>query len=154
MDSSSRTVLSGPVKAGLAIMAGVVVLAEVYFFRQDSGAMLIVLIGTAIVALLLVAYAAFLQWSQRRRAVPLEKGVLANTAVSPYRVSEPARRAALDELRKKFEGGLAKFRAAGKDLYSLPWYVIVGEPGGGKTEAIRHCNVGFPPGLQDYTQGA
>src|SRR5881394_3421694 len=28
------------------------------------------------------------------------------------------------------------------------------EPGSGKTEAIRHCNVGFPPGLQDQLQGA
>ena len=26
-------------------------------------------------------------------------------------------------------------------------------PGAGKTEAIRHCNVGFPPGLQDEMQG-
>ncbi|HEY7115711.1 MAG TPA: type VI secretion protein IcmF/TssM N-terminal domain-containing protein [Tepidisphaeraceae bacterium] len=152
--SSSRIVLSGPVKVGLAIMGAVVLLVEAYFFHQDSGAMLIILIGTLAVAALLVAYATFLQWSNKRRAVPLEKGVLANTAASPYRVSEPARRAALDELRKKFEAGVAKFRAAGKDLYSLPWYVIVGEPGGGKTEAIRHCNVGFPPGLQDYTQGA
>src|SRR5438477_158638 len=30
---------------------------------------------------------------------------------------------------------------------------IVGEPGSGKTEAVRHCNVGFPPGLQDQLQG-
>ncbi|MHC4286045.1 MAG: type VI secretion protein IcmF/TssM N-terminal domain-containing protein, partial [Planctomycetota bacterium] len=29
----------------------------------------------------------------------------------------------------------------------------MGEPGSGKTEAIRHCNVGFPPGLQDEFQG-
>ncbi len=39
-------------------------------------------------------------------------------------------------------------------MYSLPWYLLVGEPGSGKTEAIRHCNVGFPPGLQDQLQGA
>ena len=80
--------------------------------------------------------------------------MLSNGAAAPHGISEPARRASLDDLRRKFEQGVAKFRAAGKDLYSLPWYIIVGEPGGGKTEAIRHCNVGFPPGLQDYTQGA
>jgi type VI protein secretion system component VasK len=31
--------------------------------------------------------------------------------------------------------------------------VIVGEPGSGKTEAVRHSNVGFPPGMQDEFQG-
>ena len=31
--------------------------------------------------------------------------------------------------------------------------LLVGEPGSGKTEAVRHCNVGFPPGLQDPQQG-
>jgi type VI protein secretion system component VasK len=31
--------------------------------------------------------------------------------------------------------------------------VLLGEPGSGKTEAIRHCGIGFPPGLQDRYQG-
>ena len=48
---------------------------------------------------------------------------------------------------------MEKFATSGKDVYSMPWYVVVGEPGAGKTEAIRHCNVGFPPGLQDEMQG-
>ena len=30
----------------------------------------------------------------------------------------------------------------------------MGEPGSGKTEAIRRCNIGFPPGLNDQLQGA
>src|SRR6218665_1391812 len=40
-----------------------------------------------------------------------------------------------------------------KDLYKLAWYAIVGEPGAGKPEAIRHSGVGFPPGMQDEFQG-
>ena len=57
--------------------------------------------------------------------------------------------AKLDSLRKKFQEGVEAFRSRGKDLYALPWYVIVGEPGSGKTEAVRHCNVGFPPGMHE-----
>src|SRR5205085_1003043 len=67
--------------------------------------------------------------------------------------NDPARRARLDDMRKNFEGGVEKFKDAGKNIYSLPWYLLVGEPGSGKTEAIRHCHVGFPPGLQDQLQG-
>jgi type VI protein secretion system component VasK len=59
-------------------------------------------------------------------------------------VSDPGQRARLDDLRKKFQSGVDAYKSRGKDLYKLPWYVIVGEPGSGKTEAIRHSNVGFP----------
>lgn len=76
-----------------------------------------------------------------------------NSEATPGAVSDPARRARLADLRKNFEKGLERYRATGKDLYKLPWYVIVGEPGAGKTEAIRHSGVGFPPGMQDEFQG-
>jgi hypothetical protein len=56
-------------------------------------------------------------------------------------------------MRKKFQSGIEAYKSRGKDLYKLPWYAIVGEPGSGKTEAIRHSNVGFPPGMQDEFQG-
>ncbi len=110
--------------------------------------------GAVAVALILVSYARVLRAWRQRQSLPMQRAILDNGAASPHAISEPARRAALDDLRKKFQAGIAKFSAAGKDLYSLPWYIVVGEAGGGKTEAIRHCNVGFPPGLQDYTQGA
>ena len=31
--------------------------------------------------------------------------------------------------------------------------LLIGEPGAGKTEAIRHSDIGFPPGMQDEFQG-
>jgi hypothetical protein len=65
-------------------------------------------------------------------------------------VNEIAR---LDDLRGKFLEGVEVFRKHGKNLYELPWYVIVGEPGSGKSEAIRHSELRFPPGLQDKLQG-
>src|SRR5262245_28698706 len=76
-----------------------------------------------------------------------------NSEATPEALNDPARRARLADLRKNFEKGLERYRATGKDLYKLPWYVIVGEPGAGKTEAIRHSEVGFPPGMQDEFQG-
>src|SRR3712207_7685387 len=73
------------------------------------------------------------------RPTPFPYTTLFRSQAAPRVVaaSEPARRAALDDLRRKFAAGVEKFRATGKDLYTLPWYVIVGEPGSGKTEAIR-----------------
>ncbi len=110
-------------------------------------------IGIILVGLLVAVFYWLAQRFRRRKAKPMERGLRDNLATTPQGVSEPARRARLDDIRKNFEDGVEKFKSAGKNLYSLPWYVLVGEPGSGKTEAIRHCNVGFPPGLQDQLQG-
>ncbi len=64
-----------------------------------------------------------------------------------------SQRARLAELHDVFGKGLKAFADAGKDIYSLPWYIVCGEPGSGKTETIRHSGVGFPPGLHDEMQG-
>lgn len=116
-------------------------------------AIYVVLAGMVAIGLLLLAYQAILGVMARRKAAPMERAIAGNAATAPTGITEPARRARLDDLRKNFEGGVDKFRSAGKNLYALPWYLLVGEPGSGKTEAVRHCNVGFPPGLQDQLQG-
>jgi hypothetical protein len=78
----------------------------------------------------------------------------AQTAVAPKTLSDPNKRAALDKLRQKFQAGLQEFKKRDKDIYKLPWYVFIGEPGSGKTEAIRHSGIDFPPGLQNELQGS
>src|SRR5262245_47210426 len=45
------------------------------------------------------------------------------------------------------------YRSLGKDLYSIPWFLIIGESGSGKTEAIRRSNLDFPTSLNDFLQG-
>ena len=136
------------------IGAGAILGVAFLLFNGNPKAMLIVATGVLIVGLLLFVYRSILKMLQKRKANPLSMGIAGNAAAAPQGISEPARRARLDDLRRNFEQGVEKFRAAGKNLYSVPWYVLVGEPGSGKTEAIRHCNVGFPPGLQDQLQGA
>ena len=109
--------------------------------------------GLLLLGLLL---ALFFYWRRRRREWQAEAfgGELnQQSSLTPRGISDPARQARLDDLRKSFNAGVAKFKAVGKNLYQLPWYMIIGEPGAGKTEAIRHSGVGFPPGMQDELQG-
>jgi hypothetical protein len=143
--------MPAPVTVGLALFAGASLVSLMYFLPGRY--VYLIVFAMAGVALVVAVYALLLKGVRRRRAKPLEKGIVSNSAAAPQAVSEPARRARMDDLRKTFETGVSKFRSAGKSLYSLPWYAIVGEPGSGKTEAVRHCNVGFPPGLHDQFQG-
>jgi len=112
-----------------------------------------VMIGTLLLGVLMGVLHWLVGKVRKRKAKPMEKSLKDNSAATPQGVAEPARRARLDDLRKNFSEGVEKFKAAGKNLYSLPWYALVGESGSGKTEAIRHWNIPFPPGLQDQLQG-
>ena len=110
-------------------------------------------IGMAAVGVVTGLFGWLVHQRRARKARPMEQGLRQQGSGAPAGISEAGQRARLDDIRKRFDEGLEKFRAAGKNIYSLPWYTLVGEPGSGKTEAIRHCNVGFPPGLQDQLQG-
>ena len=128
--------LPTPVKVMAGVAGGGSVLLAVFLLLGDSPsrnkAMFIVLVGIICVALLFVAFKALVNWGKKRKANPLTQGIAGNAAAAPQGISEPARRARLDDLRRNFEQGVEKFRAAGKNLYSVPWYVLVGEPGSGK----------------------
>lgn len=135
---------------GLSVVGGMLLAANTFISPKAAG---FLMAGLVIVALLLVAYRKLLKILDKRKADPFTARLRENSAAVPQGISDPSHRAQLDDIRKKFERGLDVFKEHGKDLYSMPWYILVGEPGSGKTEMIRRCNVGFPPGLQDTLQG-
>jgi hypothetical protein len=99
-----------------------------------------------------------IKWLRKRRekqkAAAFGKDLLADGEEVPKGLSREEHRARLGEIREKFKEGLQRFKESGKDLYTLPWYLVLGEPGAGKTEAIRHSGITFPPGLHDELMGA
>ena len=51
------------------------------------------------------------------------------------------------QLRERFDEAMAtlkKTQSGGKNLYELPWYVIIGPPGSGKTTALLNSGLKFP----------
>ncbi len=68
-------------------------------------------------------------------------------------VRERFEKALLTLRRARFgEGGLLSgwsSKLGGRYLYELPWYLIIGAPGSGKTTALRHSGLNFP--LADAT---
>lgn len=119
----------------------------------DSKVAIIGVLGLIGVGLLIGVFWGWVQKRKEAKAAGFAGELQQQSGTAPGEISDPARRARLEDLRRNFEKGIATFKAAGKNLYDVPWYVIVGEPGAGKTEAIRHSSVGFPPGMQDEFQG-
>jgi hypothetical protein len=119
--------------------------------------MLSLWIALIIIVLALLLFGGYFWWQRRaakKRRELFTSAIETQTAAAPKAISDPNKRASLDKLRQKFQSGLQEFRSRGKDIYQLPWHVIIGESGSGKTEAIRHSGIDFPPGLQDELQGS
>ncbi len=149
-DETQKSISPVAAAAGGATAAGGL-LAAVFLFKSYLTTFLVLLM--AVLVPILGAYLFIVHRRKKKRSAMFKEGMDSSSAASPRGISDPNKRAKLDELRRKFVEGVQAYRSRGKDLSSLPWYVIVGEPGGGKSEAIRHSNIGFPPGLQDELQG-
>ncbi|MDQ2926791.1 MAG: type VI secretion system membrane subunit TssM [Pseudomonadota bacterium] len=122
----------------------------------------------AIVALfaLIIAWRA---WRARRGNSAVVKQLLA----SPASEKGEADSADMAAVRQRFEKALLTLRRArfgagggtlagwkaklnGRYLYELPWYLIIGAPGSGKTTALRHSGLKFPlasAGSEDAIRG-
>jgi hypothetical protein len=143
-----------PIKTGVlyfAVVVGVFVILKSNKLDQTTKTFLIVLL--VLLAVITGIYFAWKAFTQKQQNKQFGGDISQHSSATPRGVSDPGQRARLDDMRKKFQSGIEAYKSRGKDLYKLPWYVIVGEPGSGKTEAIRHSNVGFPPGMQDEFQG-
>lgn len=99
------------------------------------------------IILLCIAVVVLRRVRARYAARKLERELLAQAAAGP---APPDRQAEIVELRVQLEKGVralkqSRLGAQGRDsLYTLPWYVIVGPPGAGKTTALKHSGLNFP----------
>lgn len=153
MSLSAVSNLPTPMKVGAAVVGGAGVLS-ILSIVGGGKVVAIAASGLIVVALVMVGHKKLMKWRAKAKAAPLMSKVSENAKAAPQQVSDAAGRARLDELRKKFESGITEFRKAGKDIYTLPWYMLIGEPGSGKTEAIRHAQLPFPQGMNDPLQGS
>jgi hypothetical protein len=55
-------------------------------------------------------------------------------------------RQALKELSDKWTEALGKLQGTGLNVYSLPWYLLIGEPQSGKSTTLKNSGLEFPVG--------
>ncbi|MEJ0095444.1 MAG: type VI secretion system membrane subunit TssM [Methylocella sp.] len=83
----------------------------------------------------LVASAGLYRWRRRRKGVErIARGMSVDESDAPLLTARM--KEALSALRNR--GGLAKY------LYDLPWYVVIGPPGSGKSTALVNSGLKFP----------
>jgi type VI secretion system protein ImpL len=99
------------------------------------------LIAIAVVVLLWVGSALLRKLRAFKASDRLVAAVLTQSAPEPKPSAEAVK------LRERFEEAVATIqgqRRSGHSLYDLPWYVIIGAPGSGKTTALLNSGLKFP----------
>lgn len=109
-----------------------------------SGLWLRLAVIGAVLGLIALVYG--LRWRSRRKKARTLEDSLVQVPAGDGTVLAERMREALAKLKKT--GGKTY-------LYDLPWYVIIGPPGAGKTTALRNAGIEFPglDSLQDNAQG-
>jgi hypothetical protein len=97
--------------------------------------MWIVVVIILVLALLLFGGLFLLRWWLRKKNSQRIIGDVGSG--STQAVSKADRKAELDSLLQRFRTGLKEFDRAGYSVYDYPWFVVIGESGAGKTEAVR-----------------
>ena len=134
----TRIVLAG---VGVASLASLVYFAGPFIAIGDFHPLDNYIVREIVIVLLVAAVASFGGFKFYRRKK--------NAAALASGVSETEKRES-DEapLKDKMKDALATLKAAGggkKDfLYDLPWYLLIGPPGSGKTTALINSGLKFP----------
>ena len=84
---------------------------------------------------------------RRHKAKQFEDEIVKTPEALAAEAQSEAVRAELDELRGKMRSAIAKLKnskGGRRSLYELPWYVMIGPPGVGKTTAIVNSGLQFP----------
>lgn len=127
---------------GLLLIAAFIWWAGPYFAFADWQPLATVTARLAMIAIVVGLWAASFAWKQfkaRRASGKLAAAVVAQDA---GRQQEGADARAL---RERFEEAVATLNEGrGQSLYELPWYVIIGAPGSGKTTALLNSGLNFP----------
>lgn len=144
----SRTLI---VIIGLLLLAAIIWFAGPYFAFAGHPVLASVVARLVAILVLAVCYAAYVQLRQLKSASSSRQ--LAEKVAGQEEAASGAARsgghsADAAQLRQRFEEAIEALKKSRKkgaaSLYDLPWYVIIGPPGAGKTTVLVNSGLHFP----------
>jgi hypothetical protein len=134
--------------------AGLLIILSGVLYAMGYATYAIVLVSVvAMLAGAITGVKAFFNRRNKKASEQVEHDLTENARSRPAGYTDAESVRAHESARDKFEKGLETIRSRGRGIGELPWYLIVGEPASGKSEAIRRGGLTFPPGMQDEYQG-
>ncbi|RVT84117.1 type VI secretion system membrane subunit TssM [Rhodobacteraceae bacterium CCMM004] len=150
MRAVGRFLVSG---IGLTLILGIVLSLALWFFGAFLGigearpfdSVLGRLVGLAVLWILLLIVILIILLRRGRKDDAMAEEIV--TSAEPAAQEDEVVTAELGEMRDKLKSAmqaLRKSKRGKRHLYELPWYIIIGPPGAGKTTAIVNSDLQFP----------
>ena len=133
-----------PTIAGLVLLSLFIWFAGPLFAFAGYSPLAPVTVRLVVIVFVWVAWAGWIAWKRLRAR--LATAALATAVVQQSR-AEAQPSGDVVALREGFEqavGALTDRKRGGRGLYELPWYVIVGAPGSGKSTVLVNSGLHFP----------
>src|SRR4030095_826319 len=130
---------------GFVLLAVFIWYAGPYFSFADYSPLESVNARIFLFLAILVLGAGWKAWKRLRAMQAGDRLVAAVVRQATPREEKPSAEAV--QLRERFETGVATLKQSkrgGHSLYDLPWYIIIGAPGSGKTTALLNSGLKFP----------
>ncbi|MFH1745843.1 MAG: type VI secretion protein IcmF/TssM N-terminal domain-containing protein [Planctomycetota bacterium] len=128
--------------AGFGSLASIVYFLGGSFLRSKEGRIWILII--ALIGLVLGVTIYLIIRSFRRKKSASLSGALESQGPTRGDIAEQEQ-----IYREKFHNKMAELKANGLSVYRLPWFVLLGEPGCGKTASLIHSGLDFPLGKDE-----
>jgi type VI secretion system protein ImpL len=127
---------------GVLLLAAFIWWAGPFFAFADYHPLASVTARVIVILLLIIFVFGSAAWKRAKAklsSIQLAKAVVKQQ--SPAEDNADAR-----QLRERFEEAVATLNqgGSGQSIYELPWYVIIGAPGSGKTTALTNSGLNFP----------
>jgi len=110
------------------------------------GAALVLLIGILVIVGLLYGLKMIVKWREKKKGEAFSDELSAQEKQPT--VSKAEIRRALQELGQQWAAAVEELRRSGLSLYSMPWYLLFGEPQSGKSTTLRNSSLEFPVGTE------
>lgn len=122
-----------------------------YFVYRQFGLMpaLFLLGGIAVIFILILLYNLVLKASERQNGLAFGKAI-SNAQVG---ASAAEVKSAVGAIAQKWREAGTNLKDAGLDLYTLPWYMLIGEPQSGKSTTLKFSGMKFPVGMESISGG-
>jgi type VI secretion system protein ImpL len=135
------------VAIGLLLIAALIWLGGPYLGIGDwqplasPAARLALILAIVLIWLLVIQ---ILQWRMQRKTAQLSGDLAGQEAKLAADEPGNAERAQLQQRFREAIETLRKTRRNGRNLYALPWYVVIGPPGSGKSTLLQNSGLDFP----------
>jgi len=137
---------------GGALCGGVIVIMILNLWRNFGSQYALLCLGGLLLAALFLIFIYYLwKYVHYKNIEYMEKE---HEKLNRAKQKKKKLKQSVSEIKENLIDALTKLKSKNLQIYSLPWFLLIGEPKSGKTTTLKQSDIEFPPELNNKISGA